>query len=317
MRSEWCIRRVNSRYIHSAVLCVLTLCLVSLFAPVVAADNGFPTTHGGISYEGWDLDLVSRMGIGLFPTIEVDWTPAPTAAPLPKVSTSADHWVKLAYYPPGSEPGQPAILGGYVGGRNFNAEVTIAGKMAPSDEFHDIITTRPQENGIFVWAVPDSLNGVVYFQATARVAGVPARSEIVSTSTVSSYIPAESAPASTPTVSTPIVPTRTAAADSPLMTSISLSADSMYPKVGKDVYLSGRVTDSNGKGVSGVTVIIEVPDYGTDFLPLTRASTDGDGRFSAPISTWEPGVVQVRAVFEGNDKFLASTSNALTFTATS
>lgn len=288
--------------------------LVLAVIPMAVAD--FPETHSWNPYQGWDIELSSVAGIGLFPTVQVDWTPKPTAEPLPKVSS--DTWVKLAYYPPGSEPGQPAILAGYVGGRNYNAEVTITGKMNVNDEFHDIITTRAQENGVFVWAVPDELKSVPYFQAVAKVSGTIAKSEIVQTTGLSGYVPAGSTVQPSPAPG-PIIAAATSApspaSSLPVITSLTLSANNLRPTVGTDVVLTGRLVDSSGKGVPGVSITIEVPDYGTDFLPLLTTSTDGDGRFTATISTWESGSVPVRAVFEGNDKYLASTSNTLTFYA--
>lgn len=314
MTCNGCIRQpaLYRVFLFALLIGGLLLCTI----PTVSAV--FPETHSWNPYEGWDIELSSVAGIGLFPTVEVDWTPKPTAGPLPKVSS--DTWVKMAYYPPGTEAGQPAILAGYVGGRNYNAEVTITGKMKVDDEFHDIVTTKAQENGIFVWAVPDELETVPYFQAVAKVSGTMAKSEIVQTSGLSGYVPAESTvPASTPPASGPVIAAATQApapaSDLPVITSMTLSANNLRPIVGSDVELMGRLVDSSGKGVSGVSITIEVPDYGTDFLPLLTTSTDGDGRFSATISTWEGGGVPVRAVFEGDDKYLASTSNTLTFYA--
>ena len=185
--------RLSCRYL--LLLLVMGGIMVIGF-PLTCAD--FPETHYWNPYEGWDVELSSVAGIGLFPTVEVDWTPKPTSGPLPK-STAADTWVKLAYYPPGTEEGQPAILAGYVGGRNYNAEVTITGKMEVADDFHDIVTIKAQENGIFVWAVPDSLDEVKYYQAVATVSGSSAKSEIVATSGLSGYVPADSG-TSTPTI---------------------------------------------------------------------------------------------------------------------
>lgn len=285
--------------------------IIGIGFPLVCAD--FPETHYWNPYEGWDIELSSVAGTGLFPEVEVDWTPKPTSGPLPK-STSADTWVKLAYYPPGTEAGQPGILAGYVGGRNYNAEVTITGKMEVADDFDDIVTIKAQENGVFVWAIPDSLENVKYFQAVATVSGTSAKSEILATSGISGYVPADVSAASGITSST-VVATSVAESTLPVITSLTLSADNMRPDVGESVELSGRLTDSNGKGVAKATVTIEVPDYGTDFLPLTTTTTDGDGRLSATINTIEAGGVPVRAVFEGDGTYLASTSNTLTFYA--
>lgn len=309
MKSDGC----NKPAIYRIILYgIFLMGLVLSMIPMVCAD--FPETHYWNPYEGWDIELSSVAGIGLFPTVEVDWTPEPTSEVPKKVSS--DSWVKLAYYPHGSEAGQPAILAGYVGGRNYNADVTITGKLKVDDPFHDIVTIKAQENGVFVWAVPDDLNTVPYFQAVATVSGTTAKSEIVQTTGLSGYVPAESSVPASQT--TPVSKPTTQPQDSslPVITSLTISADNLRPTVGTSVQVSGRLLDSSGKGVPRASITIEVPDYGTDFLPLLDTTTDGDGRFSGTISTWEGGVVPVRAVFEGDEKYMASTSNTLTFSAT-
>jgi len=315
MKTDGCIKQP----LHIRAILGIFICGLVFFVTPISAEDGFPQTHSWNPYEGWDIELSSVAGIGLFPTVEVDWTPKPTAGPLPKVSS--DTWVKLAYYPPGSDVGQPAILAGYVGGRNYNAKVTITGKMNVEDVFHDIVTIEAQENGVFVWAVPDEIQNVPYFQAVAQVSGAMAKSEIVQTTGPTVYVPAgaETQSQGSSSQGTPVIPASTAPVQSdttlPAITSMTLSADTTRPDVGKDVTLSGRLVDSRGKGVPGAAITIEVPDYGTDFLPLLTTSTDGDGRFSATISTWEGGIVPVRAAYEGDDSYLASTSNTLTFYA--
>ena len=160
--------------------------------PTYTGGSDFPTTHGGVPsgyldfeywnpYAGWDLDLISTAGFGLYPSDIGIFDDEETEA-LPPPDSSVDHWVKLGYFPAGSETGQPAILSGYVGGRNYNSEVTLAGKQNSNDVFHKIITIRPQEDGIFVWAIPDDLAIVQFYQATAYVGGIPVKSDIVSTS---------------------------------------------------------------------------------------------------------------------------------------
>jgi len=311
------MRSLNYLFI-SLLLC---LAFTAIF-PLAFAEEGSSGSYSWNPYEGWDvdLDLVSKVGTGLFPMVEVSWTPTPETTMVP-VKTP-DYWVKLAYYPSGSSSGQPALLAGYVGGKNYNAEVTIAGKKETSDDFQNIITIRPQENGVFVWAVPEKLKDVIFYQATASVAGVPVKSEIVKTTSLSAYTEVPANPEKTPKPVTTIIAASTATSNAvtagvPVITTLTLTSDTLSPKVGEDVELYGRLTDSNGKGISGMKISIEAPDYGTDFLPLTKAVTGSDGGFSATIKTYEDGVVPVRAVFEGTDSYLASTSNTITFSTLS
>jgi hypothetical protein len=292
----------------SLLLCIAIPGIIS----ITLADDGFPQTSTWNPYEGWDLDLVSRVGVGLFPTVEVSWTPAPSSSDVPSKISNPDFWVKLSYYPRGSSDGEPALLSGYVGGRNYNTQVTIAGKTVAGDDFHNIITIRPQDNGVFAWAVPDKLKDVLYYQATATVGGTDVKSEIVKTTDVTAYTPA-SVPAITSSTSSSKTSTKTSTATVPVITTLTLSSDTLSPSVGSEVQLSGRLTDSNGKGVSGEKISIEAPDWGTDFLPLTSAITESDGGYTATIKTHEDGIVQVRAIYEGSDSYLSSTSNTLTF----
>ena len=315
MTSEKRIRSIK-KYNGLVILLILIVGIAIFGVPVVAAVNGVPEISDWNPYAGWDLDLLSEAGINILPTGDVNWTEEPDEALLTPDSTD-NHWVKLSYFPAGSAAGQPAILSGYVGGNYYNADVTIAGKKNSSDIFQDIITVRPQENGVFVWAIPNNLAVVQFYQATATVGGTPAKSEIISTSVINKAKPVSTnsttAIAATSVVSSATTPASTSSS-LPVSTSLTLSADNLRPAVGQEVILSGRLT-ANGKGVSGKTITIEVPDYGTDFLPLISTQTDSDGRFSATINTTEGGVVPVQAVFEGDEKYMSSTSNTLTFTA--
>lgn len=301
-------------------------------SPLSLTTIGNPLDYYWNPYYGWDLSYYTNWDyanwdFGLFPVTQYDWLEEPDDTPIP--DAASDHWVKLAYFPPGTSAGQPALLSGYVGGRYYNAEITITGKMTAPDEFHDIITIKPQENGIFVWAIPDTLSEVAFYQAIAKVGGVGEKSEIVRTSRISAYEPVASAsqiPSSSNGIASSVhnpdypdesSPAIIAGSEDTIqrITRLTLSADSLRPAVGEEVVLSGRLTDDKGKGVAGVTITIEVPDYGTDFLPLTTTTTDGEGRFSESINTWQGGVVPVRAVYEGDDQYLGSSSNTLTFHA--
>lgn len=171
---------------NSCVAIFLLLCLsISGIISLAVAETNITDIGSWNPYEGWDVDLASKVGTGLFPTVEIKETPTTQSTAMTK--TSPDFWIKMAYYPPGSASGQPAILAGYVGGKNYNADVTIGAKKEAGDEFHDIVTIKPQENGVFVWAVPDKLKNVTFYQAKAIVGGVPVKSEIVKISDVSAY----------------------------------------------------------------------------------------------------------------------------------
>jgi hypothetical protein len=172
------------------------LVIISLLCLAVAgiistscADTGVQEIGSWNPYQGWDMDLASKI-TGVFPQVEVSETPIPDSTDMPLASTNPDFWVKLAYYPAGSSSGQPAILAGYVGGNNFNSKVTIGAKKDASGDFKDLVTIKPQDNGVFVWAVPDKIKDVNFYQATAVIGGVPAKSDIVKISNTTAYAPA-------------------------------------------------------------------------------------------------------------------------------
>ena len=298
------------KIIYYVVISILLCLTLPGIISSVFAEDGFPESYSWNPYEGWDLDLVSKISNSVFPMVEVSEIPTTIATEVPK--TGPDYWVKLAYYPSGFSKGQPALLAGYVGGKNYNAKVTLSAKKDASDDFHDIIIINPQENGVFVWAVPDKLKDVGFYQATATIGGIPVYSEIVKTSGVSAY-----APVPTSTTVSPKTTGKAVATALPAITTLTLSSNTLNPAVGDDVELYGRLKDSYGKGVSGMKISIEAPDYGTDFLPLISTTTGSDGSFSATIKTYEAGVVPVQAVFEGTDQYMGSTSNTLIFSTKS
>jgi len=172
--------RALGLFVTLTLLCLAFVGIIS----TSCADDGAQEIGSWNPYQGWDMDLSSKI-TGVFPVIEVSETPTPVSTEMPK--TSPDFWVKLAYYPAGSSSGQPAILAGYVGGKNYNAEVTIGAKKEASGDFQNLITIKPQENGVFVWAVPDNIKDVNFYQATATIGGVPVKSEIVKISSTSAY----------------------------------------------------------------------------------------------------------------------------------
>lgn len=296
---------------------LICLAIFSVIAPPVLGEAEIPYLNWDL-YEGWDINMVSKVGVGLFPTIEIPYkSDSSSSKTLQKATT--DHFASIYYFPQDPDTGDKPLLVGYVGGKNYNVLVLIGGKKAPGDDFASLKLLTPAEGGLFVWAIPDDLQDLNYYQAMATVNGLTVKSNIAQVTSsepqkdLITEIPT-SIPVIMGTESKNIEPTPEKSATK--FTSLTLSASTLSPNVGDEVRVSGRLTDSTGRGVPNVPISINAPDWGDPtMLPLVTTKTDEDGAFEAMIQTTEPGVVPVQASFAGNDQFLQSTSNTLTFTA--
>jgi len=90
-------------------------------------------------------------------------------------------------------------------------------------------------------------------------------------------------------------------------TSISLDIPYTSVKKGDFLSISGRLLDSDGKGVPGVTVYIKDEDAGSGDDEIAVLKTDSSGRFSVQwkAKSMDPfdSVVEIYAVFEGSSNF--------------
>ena len=114
------------KIIYYVVISILLCLTLPGIISSVFAEDGFPESYSWNPYEGWDLDLVSKISNSVFPMVEVSEIPTTIATEVPK--TGPDYWVKLAYYPSGFSKGQPALLAGYVGGKNLQCKSDIISK---------------------------------------------------------------------------------------------------------------------------------------------------------------------------------------------
>jgi len=90
-------------------------------------------------------------------------------------------------------------------------------------------------------------------------------------------------------------------------TSISLNIPYISVNKGDVLPISGRLIDSDGKGVQGATIYIKDEDTGSGDDVMAIVKTDSSGRFSVQWITkkMDPfdSVVEIYAVFEGSSNF--------------
>jgi Carboxypeptidase regulatory-like domain len=63
---------------------------------------------------------------------------------------------------------------------------------------------------------------------------------------------------------------------------VALSVDSVLAQSGASTGLTGRVTDSSGAGIPGVTVTITNIDTGSERIVTTSTTGDWEARFLSP-----------------------------------
>nr|WP_319539728.1 hypothetical protein [uncultured Methanospirillum sp.] len=213
---------------------------------------------------------------------------------------------------------------GFISGTRQGVTLTIAGKGKSDSEYSDITVVTPDENGLFAWAVPTSQTTLDLFRVSARSGG----SEVVSNAIRFTNESEESA--SEPVIS-PVKPTSTIIRPSPPpiqtvvpvasgtssgfgLSRLSISASTTTPAVGETVTVTGRLTDQNGKGISGATVTMDESGYsGED--PLTTTQTGSDGRFTFTVGVSYPYTVGMAAHYDGDESHSSADSNTIMFTA--
>lgn len=295
----------------------LTLLLfILLLAPVHAAD-----LSGGVvdRYDDWEFENTPTVGMGIFPavTLEPGEDTSLTISPVSPVqsSRSSSLWVTISPFTAELSGLETFMVVGYVSGARTGLTLTVEGKGASDSDFSDLTSIKPDENGLFVWAVPAQYQDLDLFRVTARsgsdqslsnairFTAQPVDPVVKPVTPVQTIIPMQPAPA---TVSS-----------TPMLTRLSLSASTTTPKVGEDVLISGRLTDQNGKGISGATIAIDETGYpgAQQAEPFATAVTGSDGRFDYTLSVRFADSVGLVATYDGDDTHRSAESNTLFFSA--
>ncbi|HWQ67739.1 MAG TPA: hypothetical protein VN372_12845 [Methanospirillum sp.] len=268
-------------------------------------------------YHGMDPEGTSSQLGGVFPVVTLE--PVETSSPKAPASQSAfgtsGFWVTISPFTATLGGVDTSMIAGYVGGTRTGVSLTITGKKSSDESFSDITTMKADENGLFVWAVPAGTSFDLY-----RVTGLAGTEQVLSNSVRFTAAPAVSDPVIKPVSSLP-TPIQTPVsmvsngASGPTQSRLTISASTGTPAVGEDVTISGRLTDKNGKGISGATINIDEAGYpgAAQAEPFETAGTDSEGRFEVTIQTAFANMVSIVANYEGDDNHLPAESNSLSF----
>lgn len=293
---------------------IISLLIVLSIIPVLA-DDSMGSVIG--RYDGWSVDNSPTVGMGIFPAVTLEPTEDTSLTISPASGTSSSPSTILVTVSPfiSMLNGQEThIIVGYISGARSGATVKIAGKNASDSDFSDITTIKPDENGLFVWPVPSSKTDLDLFRVTA----VSGNNQVLSNAI--RFTPQVKDPVIKPVVN-PVqttIPMVTSSGSSVSeLTQLSLSASTTSPKVGDEVVISGRLTDQNGKGISGATVTIDETGYpgASTGEPFVTTQTGSDGRFESSLSVKYANIVGLVANYEGDSKHHSAESNTLTFSS--
>ena len=80
------------------------------------------------------------------------------------VARSTSPAVNFSFFP-GDEKGQQPSLAGFVSGATRNASVNISGRRTNSESYQFLVTVTPNNQGIFVWPIPERAKDFTEFIA--------------------------------------------------------------------------------------------------------------------------------------------------------
>ena len=313
---------------------VLISGLVALLAitPVLASlsvDDDIPTEAYANPYNpyGWGNPSPYLPDVESTLTIEPLATPRPaTGAGTSTAPSTAPARFAVTLSPFTADLGGKTtnLLVGSLSGTRTGVNLTIAGKESSATEFSDITPVTPDDNGLFVWAVPASRNSTDLFRVSARSGNTEVLSNAIR------FSDAEAEPVADPVIS-PVKKSSSGiiTTPSPVLTPVPVSsgeqsvfglsrltirADTTTPAVGELVAITGKLTDQHGTGISGATVTIDESGYsGND--PLSTTVTGSDGSFTFSVGVSYADTVGMQARYDGDKTHAATDSNTIMFTA--
>lgn len=311
-----------------------TLLMVLLLGLVAVPAFGAEITESVIGrYDDFDIDNAPTVGMGLFPTVvlEPKDIPSPKRTPLPFSATaSGDLWITISPFSGTLNGYETFLIAGYLSGTRSGVTLTVRKKSSADSDYVPVETLKPDENGLFVWAVPADMKNNLFSVTASTSSGSSVSNGIrfvaeeesnpvikPVTSPASSSSITSSVSSTTPSLATPAPTAESVSGKSsvPGITKLSISTKTTTPSVGDDVVISGRLTDANGKGIRGATINLDETGYpgAQQAEPFSTTSTDSEGRFEFTIQVSFANIVGLYAYYDGDDTYMSSDSNTLTF----
>lgn len=322
------------RFYHVCSLLLLISLLILGYQPVLGTEipgtlsGSYGDASGGVMgrYDGYTVDNAATVGMGLFPTVILD----PEIEPTPQMTIkpgSSTSWITISPFS-GTLNGQETyMIAGYLSGSRSGSTLSIGRKASEMEDFEEIEKIKPDDTGLFVWLVPaEKAHGL--FRVTSMGSSGNAvsngirffaenKSELNSKPAISPVQVPSSLPSTTKTSTGSDAPKDSGASSAPVMTTMDLRASTFTPAVGEEVAISGRLTDSNGKGVSGATINLDETGYpgAQKAEPFMTTQTDSEGNFEFTITTKFANVVGLYAYYNGDNAHTRSESNVITFSS--
>lgn len=308
--------------ILSVILLILTMDTV--FADF-SDDEDYPIEAYANPYNPYGWGNSSPNLVTVFPTLTIEPlnNPAPSST---KNSNTLSDKVRLTISPfeVTLNSQKTNLLVGYMSGARSGIILTIAGKKNSAVEFSDITPITPDENGLFVWADPSSQEHFDLFRVSARSGGMEVLSNAIRFTdeeerSISDSVvtPVKTTPAMFKPIISPVqtvAPMTSPEQSGYSLSRLTISASTTNPAVGEEVAITGRLTDQNGKGISGATVTMDESGYsGSD--PLTTTQTSSDGSFEFTVGVSYAYTVGMLAHYDGDESHSAADSNTIMFTA--
>lgn len=311
----------HKQKIHSSIRIVVSvLFLFTLLACSMVYAEEIPLNYSG-NYDNWDPDNSPTVGSGTFPPIVIEIKDGASSRITQSSGVSRKIWVTISPFTATLSGQVTKMVAGYLSGDRTGATITIAGKRPSDLEFSDITTIKPDENGLFIWAVPTGQKDVVLFRVTARSGSTQVQSNEIRFTTdggdlivqpviapVSTLIHAQTP---TPVLMVP------GGSSLPAMTQLTISTRTTTPAVGETLIITGRLTDQDGKGVDGATITIDETGYpgAVQSEPFATTHSGSDGRFEFSLGVSFADSVGLVANYEGDESHNPAESNTLFFTA--
>jgi hypothetical protein len=312
---------------HGKISIVVIVSVIVLFLtaiPVFAAQydvDDIPITAYVNPYGWGDPSLIP---VDVFPTLTIEPLDNPRPSSAENVKPLDKIWVTISPFSAALSGQKTNLLLGYLSGTRAGVTLTIAGRGSSDSDYSDITPITPDENGLFVWAVPTYQDNTVLFRVSARSGGTQVLSNAIRFTDEGKDPIAD--PVISPVKTTyqiikpvlypvqtaiPVVSGEQSGFD---LSHLIISASTTTPAVGEEVAITGSLTDQNGEGISGATVTMDESGY-SGGEPLTTTQTSSDGSFKFTVGVSYAYTVGMLAHYKGDESHSSADSNTIMFAA--